>query len=120
MRQWSKSPKTKRPVVPSALSIGEETLALQLIDLKPVREYKFYPDRRWRFDFAFPSIKLAVEVEGGIYSGGRHTRGVGYDADMEKYNKAAMSGWAVLRYSTAAVKSGRAEKEIRQTIASRL
>jgi len=62
-------------------------------------EYKFHPKRRWRFDFAFPLIKIAVEIEGGVWSGGRHTRGAGFIKDMEKYNAAVLLGWRVLRYS---------------------
>jgi len=64
----------------------------------PVREYRFAPPRRWRFDFAWPEKRVAVEIEGGIFSMGRHTRGQGFLADAEKYNRAAMLGWCVLRY----------------------
>lgn len=30
-----------------------------------VREHRFHPTRRWRFDFAWPDEKVALEVEGG-------------------------------------------------------
>lgn len=63
----------------------------------PTTEHKFHPDRRWRFDYAWPDLKVALEVEGGIWSGGRHTRGAGYAKDMEKYSEAAILGWAVIR-----------------------
>lgn len=63
-----------------------------------VEEHKFHPVRRWRFDFAFVAQKLAIEVEGGVWTGGRHTRGYGYAADCEKYNAATLLGWSVLRY----------------------
>lgn len=64
-----------------------------------VREVRFHPSRRWRFDFVVLGLdKVAVEVEGGVWSGGRHTRGRGYIGDMEKYNEAALMGWKVLRY----------------------
>lgn len=65
----------------------------------PVTEYKFCKDRKWRFDYAFVKQKIAVEQEGGAWSGGRHTRGSGFIKDMEKYNKAVMLGWRVLRYT---------------------
>jgi very-short-patch-repair endonuclease len=65
----------------------------------PEAEYKFCPDRRWRFDYAYPEQKIAIEQEGGAYSGGRHTRGTGFIKDMEKYNKAVLMGWRVLRYT---------------------
>lgn len=66
---------------------------------KPDREYKFLESRRFRFDFAWPEEKIAVEIEGGIWSGGRHTRGKGYQKDMEKYNLAVLEGWRVLRFT---------------------
>ena len=63
------------------------------------KEYKFHPTRKWRFDYAIPEIKIAIEVEGGIFSNGRHTRGLGYLKDMEKYNEATILGWSLLRYT---------------------
>lgn len=66
----------------------------------PVREYKFHPTRKWRFDFAWPDEKVAVEIEGGIWGGGRHTRGSGYTKDCEKYNVAVVMGWRVLRLTS--------------------
>lgn len=62
-----------------------------------VTEYRFHPVRKWRFDYAVPSLMVALEVEGGCWVGGRHTRGAGFKADMEKYNTAATLGWTVLR-----------------------
>lgn len=64
-------------------------------------EYKFHPERRWRFDHAYVSLKVAVEYEGGIWTGGRHTRGIGYKKDCEKYNAAVKLGWRVLRYTVS-------------------
>ena len=66
------------------------------------REYRFHPERKWRFDFANPHMKVAVEIEGGAFSGGRHTRGAGFVADCEKYNQATVLGWRVLRYPSVA------------------
>ncbi len=63
----------------------------------PTPEYRFAPPRRWRFDYAWPHHKVALEVEGGVFSGGRHTRGAGFLNDMEKYNAATLAGWKVLR-----------------------
>lgn len=73
---------------------------------EPVREHRFDAVRRWRFDFAWPALRVAVEAEGGIWSGGRHTRGAGFEADMTKYNAAAVAGWTVLRFGANAIKSG--------------
>lgn len=64
---------------------------------RPVEEYKFHPDRRWRFDAAWPDAKVALEVEGGVWTGGRHTSSAGFLKDIEKYNAAARLGWRVLR-----------------------
>ena len=66
------------------------------------REYRFHPTRRWRFDFADPETKVAVEIDGGAFIGGRHTRGVGFVKDQEKLNTATSMGWRVFRYSTVA------------------
>ncbi len=62
-------------------------------------EFKFHPTRKWRADFAIPSAKLLIEVDGGAWSGGRHTRGSGFIADQEKTNAAACLGYRVLRYT---------------------
>ena len=62
-------------------------------------EYKFFKTRKWRFDYANFDLKVAVEVEGGAYTNGRHTRGEGFINDMEKYNMAIELGWVVLRYT---------------------
>ena len=65
-----------------------------------VKEYRFHPTRMWRFDFAFPDLKIAIELEGGVYTRGAHTRGAHYKSDCEKYNSASILGWVVLRYTT--------------------
>lgn len=62
-----------------------------------VTEYRFHETRKWRFDYANEKLKLAIEQEGGVWSGGRHTRGQGYINDMEKYNAASLAGWTLIR-----------------------
>lgn len=64
---------------------------------KPEPEYRFHLTRKWRFDYAWPDKKLALEVEGGVWTKGRHTRGSGFIGDMKKYNTAATLGWRILR-----------------------
>jgi len=64
---------------------------------RPEREWKFDAKRRWRFDYAWPEKMVALEVEGGVWTEGRHTRGAGFVKDMEKYNRAAVLGWRLLR-----------------------
>ncbi len=63
----------------------------------PVDELRFAPPRKFRFDYAWPEYKLALEVEGGVYIQGRHTRGSGFVKDKEKYNIATKLGWRLLR-----------------------
>jgi very-short-patch-repair endonuclease len=75
---------------------------------EPVREYRFHPSRKWRFDFAWPAAMLAVEVEGGSWIAGRHVRGRGFEADCEKYNAAVLLGWRILRFTSAMVEAGTA------------
>lgn len=97
----------------------EETLAFQLRALglpEPEREYRFHPKRRWRFDLAWPEVRLAVEVDGGIWTRGRHVRPCGYEADCRKYNAAVLAGWTVLRVTAGMVRSGEAVELVRQAI----
>lgn len=82
----------------------------------PVREYQFERGRRWRFDFAWPEFRLAVEVEGGVFSNGRHVRGVGFEQDCYKYNCAVARGWRVLRYTGKMVKGAHAIRQIAEVI----
>lgn len=62
-----------------------------------VKKFKFHPKRRWRFDYAIPEYRIALEVEGGVWTGGRHTRPQGFLGDIEKYNTATLMGWRVFR-----------------------
>jgi len=62
--------------------------------------FAFHPSRKWEFDCAWPAVKIALELEGGTYSSGRHVRGAGYAGDCEKYNEAALLGWFVFRLTT--------------------
>jgi hypothetical protein len=82
----------------------------------PAREHRFCDHRGWRFDFAWPDRMLALEVEGGIWSGGRHTRGAGFEADCEKYNTATISGWRVLRVTSSMITSGVALQMVEQAL----
>ena len=83
---------------------------------EPVRQYRYSPHRKWAFDFAWLDRKLAVEVDGGTWSGGRHTRGAGYEKDSEKMNAANLLGWTCLRYTSTMVRSGKAAREIAEAL----
>ena len=87
----------------SASKVPDMFLRLLQHDLKGleiVKEHRFCPPRRWRFDYAITDLKIAVEVDGAVWVGGRHNRAAGYVADMEKLNTAASMGWLVLRITT--------------------
>lgn len=64
-----------------------------------VYEYKFDSVRRFKFDYANLRLKIAIEMEGGIYTGTGHAKTGRYLKDMEKYNMAQIKGWIVLRYA---------------------
>ncbi len=81
-------------------------------------EHAFHPGRRWRLDFAWPEFLIALEIEGGTFNTGRHTRPVGFEKDCEKYNAAAMLGWTVFRVTGAMVRDGRALKTARLALAA--
>lgn len=96
------------------MSDAEEALARQLdtAGIDYVRELVFAKPRRFRFDFAL-AHRIAIEVEGGGWSGGRHTRGTGFKSDLQKYELAVRSGWTVYRCDPAMVTSGAAMETIR-------
>lgn len=62
-------------------------------------EYRFHPDRKWRFDWAIPALKIAIEYEGLFAAKSRHTTISGFSNDTEKYNACQASGWRLLRYT---------------------
>jgi hypothetical protein len=64
-----------------------------------IYEYRFDTLRKFKFDYANLRLKIAIEMEGGIYTGDGHARTGRYLSDMEKYNKAGIDGWIVLRYA---------------------
>lgn len=104
---------------PKAKSKPEETLALHIRSYwlpEPECEYRFHPHRKWRVDFAWPGLKVAVEVEGGTYSQGRHVRADGFEKDCEKYNALEELKWTLLRYTSRMVQDGRAIDQIRRII----
>lgn len=79
----------------------------QLVGLPdPVTELLFHPKRKWRFDYAWPTRMVALEVHGGIHSGGRHTRGRGFVEDRAKMNEATLLGWTVIEATPEHIKSG--------------
>lgn len=105
----------------SSRSTAEDLLELQLRDRNFagwIREHRFHPVRKWRFDFAHEALKLAVEIEGFAPGGkaGRHQRIGGFSADAEKYAEATILGWRLIRCTTRQVKTGEAIEWIRRAI----
>lgn len=99
--------------------------ALKIADAKddyqlPIREYVFHPIRKWRFDFAWPEYRIAVEIEGGIWVKGRHNSPQGFLKDIEKYNMATCLGWQVYRFDSGRVQDGSAIIFFRDAFKSRI
>jgi len=95
------------------MSDAEEMFAFQLraVGITHEREVRFAPPRRWRADFLIHTRHgsgLLVEVDGGTWSGGRHTTGAGFAADCAKLNEATLLGYRILRVTPAMVDSGAA------------
>lgn len=86
----------------------------------PTPEHEFCPGRKWRFDWCWPDRMLAVEVDGGVWTQGRHTRGAGYEEDCRKLNRATILGWRVLRFTTRQVAKGEALACIREALAAEM
>ena len=97
----------------------EQTFARQLDHAglpSPERELRFHPERYWRLDFAWPAAMVAVEIDGGTWTQGRHSRGRGYEADCAKLAEAALSGWMALRVTGGQVRSGKALEWIQRAL----
>lgn len=108
--------------LPSQLVLGstlEQEFAWQIRVSKlptPVFQYRFLPPRRFRFDVAYPDRMLAVELNGAIWTQGRHTRGKGATSDAEKLSLAAIEGWRVLIAVPEHVRSGQALRWLEEAL----
>ena len=103
MRKKGRKRKVDKVVIDGKkMSVGEGEFALLLKseNIDYASEFTFCPGRRWRFDFAWPDLKIAVEIEGMTYTGvGYHQNPEDYGKDCEKYNTAAFLGWKVFRFT---------------------
>ena len=97
----------KRATIPA--QVGSDSLAEEFETLWALlggpaleHEYQFHPERKWRFDYAAPAVWIAIELNGGVWSEGRHVRGAGYLRDREKINAAQLMGWRVFELGTGA------------------
>ena len=99
---------------------AELELQMRAVGLHPNVEVRFHKERKWRLDFYFPTeVPLAVEVEGGMFIQGRHTRGAGFQADIDKYNALTLAGIRLLRVTPQMVKSGEALRLVEQALGVR-
>lgn len=97
-----------------------QRVEVQLVNLpKYSKEFSFHPERRWRFDYAWTEIKVALEIHGGVFTNGRHTRGKGFTEDKVKMNSAQLLDWIVIEATAAQVKSGDMLVWINKAIAKR-
>lgn len=102
-----KTPEENKPkIVIVKRSIEKDTIHAILDMLKLtnqiedfVTELQFSEGRRFRFDYAIPSLRIAIEFEGIMSEKSRHTTKTGFSKDCEKYNLAQIDGWLVLRYT---------------------
>ena len=95
--------KAAKPLIDPLFKAALQQAGLPL----PKPEYRFHPERKWRGDYAWPDamhgpfgdmveFPLALEVQGGIWSRGRHATGAGIKGDMEKFSEGAALGWRLL------------------------
>lgn len=84
----------------------------------PDLEHRFMATRKFRFDFAWPKRKVALEIEGGTWTHGAHVRGAHYESDCIKYSEAAIMGWKVIRATSNMVNDGRALELLERAIAA--
>jgi very-short-patch-repair endonuclease len=104
--------KTKEERYPTVMPI------LLTLDPFAASELKFHATRKWRADFALPSFRILIEVDGGVWSGGRHTRGAGFIKDQEKTNAAGILGWIVLRFTPKDVENKSMFEVVRSAVAA--
>ena len=88
----------------------------QITNKEVISEYRFHPTRKWRFDYAIPEFKIAIEIDGGVFIQGRHNRGSGYVKDMEKFNEAAILGWRILKFTPQQIKKEQWIETIKRAI----
>ncbi len=93
-----------------------QKLVKKELGLEVVKEYMFHPTRKWRFDYAIPEHKLAIECDGGVWNYGRHNRAAGYINDLQKFNEAAVLGWRVLKFTPDTIYSVKTLNMIKEAI----
>ncbi len=97
--------RVRKPPVDHAAALSAQ---LTEAGIPHVREWLFHPTRKWRMDIGFPEDRLGVEIQGGIWIGGRHTTGSGVESDTEKLSEAVAMGIRGMQVTPKQVKDGRA------------
>lgn len=134
----SPAPAPTKPAKRSKDAAGTFGAQCTAAGLRPERELKFALSigRKWAFDFAWPAVKVAVEIEGLVpravkrktkqgraytvmEAGGRHATMQGFEEDARKYATAALLGWTVLRFNQRLVRNGEALQFTRQLLDTR-
>jgi len=95
----------------------EQELLFQIRALglpEPTRELQIIAQRRFRWGFAWPERRLAVEVQGDIWRRTNAGRSAGHAnpsriaKDYEKHNLVTLLGWRVLYFTPGMIRSGKA------------
>lgn len=91
----------------------------QLTGYEFIPEHKFHEQRKWRFDYCNLESKTAIEVNGAVFTQGRHTRGKGFINDMEKLNNAILAGYVVLQFTPGQMNESKTFELIKTVIEKR-
>ena len=89
-------------------------LSLRVLNVPPPeeREYGAIASRKYRWDFAYPSARLLIEIQGAVFKKGAHSSGVGVTRDITKANIATLNGWRVLAFTGTMVNHGIAARMV--------
>jgi len=101
---------------PKMITLNNLSTIFKVLNLEPVKEYKFHSSRKWRFDYAFIDQRVAVEYEGIFSTKSRHLNLTGYMKDCEKYSEAAILGWRIIRITAQMLRNGMAFDLIRRVL----
>jgi len=106
-------PRPQKPTTQSALEAAFDVAWQRYGDpaFHMEREYIFHDARNWRIDRAFPDQQVAVEIDGGVWDQGRHTRAIGYMNDCEKLNALVEAGWALIRIPGPWLRRGQFQRD---------
>jgi len=98
---------------------AQQLAAARVAPTIPQHQFALALGRKWTADFAWPDYGLICEIQGGGFTGGRHTRGQGYEDDCERQSVAATLGYAIVPVTPRHVKDGRALRWVQQALVAR-